>query len=144
MWVPLALSACATSATLILVLKAVGRQLGSSLAIQQGAAISGAVLLGAGVLGAAILLCLPRRNTAVLRAHVGYLAAAACALVLTQVALVVAVNRAANPGFAHLVVNFNVVLVVLASTVLFGSRLGWQAGLGVGVTILGLALVLCS
>lgn len=144
MWVFFALSACLTSATVILLLKAVGQHLGNPLSVSQGAAITGAVMLGAGMLGAAILLALPRHTTQVMRGHVGCLAAATCCLVLTHVALVVAVNRSSNPGFAHLVVNFNVVLVVLASTVLFGSRLGWQAGLGVAVTILGLALVLCS
>lgn len=144
MWLPFALSACVTSATVILLLKAVGQQLGHPLSVAHGAAITGAVMLGAGMLGAAILLALPRNTTQVLRGQVGRLAAAACCLVLTHVALVVAVNRAANPGFAHLVVNFNMVLVVLASTLLFGSRLGWQAGLGVAVTVLGLALVLCS
>ena len=144
MWVGAAVFACVTSATLVLLLKAIGLELGGHVSLQQGAAVAGCILAGAGLLGLLVLACLPRSVTVALVPQAGRLAGAAIAIILTQIALVAAVNGAPNPGFAHLVVNFNMLLVTIAAVFLFGSRLGWQSGLGMAVAAAGLGLVLCS
>jgi drug/metabolite transporter (DMT)-like permease len=144
MWIAASIFACFTSATLVLLLKVVGLKLGGSLSLQQGAGVAGCVLVGAGALGLAVLACLPREITVPLRPHASWLAGAAVALVLSQIAVVAAINGAPNPGFAHLVVNFNMLLVTVAAVFLFGSRLGWQSAVGMAVAAAGLALVLCS
>jgi len=145
MWWAYASGACLSSATLVLLLKAMGEQLRpATVTLQQGAAIASAVLLGAGLLGAVLLCLLPRSVRQPLRKMSGKLVAAAAAIVVTQMLLVAAVNGAPNPGFAHLVVNFNMVVVTIAAIFLFGSRLGAQAAIGMLVAVAGLALVLCS
>ena len=140
MWGAFAAVGCLTSATLVLLLKGIGNRLGG-VTWQQGMAIAALVLVGAGVLGACVLAVVPCAPVA---AQVpGLLVGASLALIATQMALVVAINGAPNPGFAHIAINFNALLVAVASVGLFGSRLGLRAGIGIVVAMGGLALVLC-
>ena len=60
---------------------------------------------------------------------------------LTQVGLYTSVNFSRNPGYAHTIVNFNVILVFLVSLWAFRSKFHWISGLGVLVGVGGVALV---
>ena len=62
-------------------------------------------------------------------------------LICTQMALFASVNLAPNPGYAHIIVNLNVIVVLLMAVLLFGSALSWVSGLGAALAIGGIVLV---
>jgi drug/metabolite transporter (DMT)-like permease len=119
-------------------------QLGGTISLQQGAGVASLVLVCAGLLGLLVLACLPRTTLRPLKPQAGLIVGAAVAMILAQIAMVAAINQAPNPGFAHLVINFNMLVVTVAAACLFGSQLGWRSALGMGVAATGLAMVLLS
>ena len=165
-WVAFAAIACLTSATMVLLMKYVGTRVlrngattTSSGEIRTLVLYSFGVLVLIGTLGAICGLLLffttaenDREGARVyllrkLRAEPALwgVALAIAALVLcTQLALFASINLAPNPGYAHIIVNLNVIVVLLVAALLFGSALSWVSGLGVAVAIGGIILVVCG
>ena len=65
-------------------------------------------------------------------------------VVCTQLAILVAVNACTNPGYAHMVINLNVLLVLLGSYLIFGIPVSGMSGAGVVVAMVGVFLVICG
>ena len=159
-WVVAAVAACLTSTVFILVYRWVGGVTGTGLAWGTAARTWGMaayllwVFVTVGVLGALGLLltrvCRPDilarlrqdvRGTPAL----GWSAAGIGVLVVcTQLAILVAVNACTNPGYAHMVINLNVVLVLLGSYLIFGIPVSGMSGAGVAVAMAGVFLVICG
>lgn len=157
-WIIFAAVACLTSASMILIMKYVGIRLlrkGASPAdrIRTLALCSFGVLVLIGILGLCGGLLFASSSA---RGHAcTYLLdklreepslwvavfSVAILVICTQLALFSSVNLAPNPGYAHIIVNLNVVVVLLVAALLFGSALSWVSGVGVALAIGGIVLV---
>ena len=159
-WVVAAVSACFTSAVFILVYRWVGGVVGAGLSSPGAtrtwglAAFMLCVFVVVGVLGALGLLlaraCSPD-TLARLRQDVrgtpalGWSALGIGVLVVcTQLGILVAVNACTNPGYAHMIINLNVLLVLLGSYLFFGITVSGMSGAGVAVAVVGVSLVICG
>ena len=150
-WVVFALIACFTSATFFLVYRWVGDTL-SAKTIPGMAAYLLWVFVAVGVAGAlGLLVCyachrpMLQRFTSDASRHSGLVWAVAgtgVLITLTQLSILVSFNSCANPGYAHVIVNMNVLLVLLGAFLIFGLPVGLMSGIGVVVAVVGVSLVI--
>lgn len=158
-WVVASISACITSAVFILLYRWVGNRTREGHKSASSRIWGLAVYLlwsfvAVGVLGALGLLgvrgCRPallerfRREVRV-EPGLGWVAVGIGALVVcTQLGILVSVNACVNPGYAHMVINLNVLLVLLGAYLIFGIPVSGTSGVGVGVAMAGVILVICG
>ena len=109
------------------------------------------VLITIGVLGLLITTIFVRQRPRILTvfrsqihktpALIGAIFGVAALVVLTQLGLFASVNLCTNPAYAHMIVNFNVILVLIGAIVLFHSPVNWTSALGIVLGVIAITLV---
>ena len=150
-WIVFALLACFTSATFFLVYRWVGDTLRTK-TITGMATYLLWVFVAVGVVGALglfmVRMChkptLQQFATEVSREHRLVWAALGTGVLitLTQLGILVAFNSCTNPGYAHVIVNLNVLLVLLGSFLIFGIPVNRVAGIGIVIALAGASMVI--
>lgn len=150
-WFFFALLACLTSSCMVLVMKYVGVVIARADVPAQnqnlGVAFSLSTLIVAGAVALLVLgtwhargqtpVLALRSEPPLLTAVIGV----AVLVVVTQLSLFIAVNVCSNPAHAHMLVNFNVILVLIGSFLLFRSPINWISAVGIVLGVSGVILV---
>ena len=157
-WVAIALFACAATASMVVALKYVGTCVASCARTRSerprmlllamlgyiavaGVACACAFAYLASARDAASTRELCERMCGDRRILLSILAIGAIVL-LCQAGIILSVNAAPNPGYAHLVINLNVVVVLIASVYLFGNSITPTSWVGVVLAVAGIMLVI--
>lgn len=160
-WVAIALFACVATATMVVLLKYIGTCVSScantkSERMHMLLLFMTGYIAFAGVVCACVIAYLAASGNAVIKAHDLYdrmcrdrrlllgMFAMGAIVVLCQTGIILSVNAAPNPGYAHLIINMNVVIVLVVSIYLFGSLITPTAWVGVVLAVLGIMLVVAG
>ena len=153
MWAAWAAGACVTSASYILLYRYAGEIYNtSSHASMISFVLSSFVIMGALALASLAVWCGCSGGAAVwaecARALSGRLAGilvgVAVLVILTQIGIMTSVVRSPNPGYAYIIINANVLLVLLGAWLFFHLRVTIMSGIGVAVALIGIVLVICG
>ena len=153
-WAVVALLACVSTATMVLLLKYAGNCIDAR-AESHADKTQMLITFMAGYIAVAGILCV---FVMALRTQYGngrhllnrlcadrrlclVLLAVAATILLSQTGIIMSVNMAPNPGYAHMIINMNVIIVLLLSVLLFGNMISPTSALGIAFAVFGILLV---